>query len=88
MLYREELEALAERLDLRVVHILGEPPEHWHGEHGLLTQAMLERTLPADRGERHCFLCGPAAMTQAAEKWLAALGMRHARIHSEIFEWV
>jgi len=88
VLYREELDALAAQLDLRVVHILGEPPEDWHGEHGLLTQAMLDRTLPPDHGEWHYFLCGPTAMTQAAEKWLAALGVRPGRIHCELFEWV
>lgn len=88
VLFREELEALAARLDLRVVHILGEPPDGWQGERGLLTQAMLERHLPADRGGLHCFLCGPTAMTQAAENWLAALDIPPGRIHSELFEWV
>jgi len=88
VLYREELEALAARLDLRVIHIIGEPPEDWHGERGLLTRAMLERHLPASRGELHCFICGPTAMTQVAESWLAALGIRRARIHTELFEWV
>jgi len=87
-LYREELDMLASRLDLRVVHIMGEPPEDWDGESGLLTQAMLDRYLPAERTELHYFLCGPAAMTQSAEKSLAALGIRSARIHSELFEWV
>lgn len=87
-LYREELDELAGGLNLRIVHILGEPPEGWDGEHGRLTQAMLERHLPADRAELHYFLCGPAAMTQSAEKSLAALGIRSAQIHSELFEWV
>ncbi len=88
VLYREELEALAASLDLRVIHILGEPPEDWRGERGLLTPAILERHLPASRGGLHCFICGPTAMTQVTEKWLAALGIQRARIHSELFEWV
>ncbi|OGA44804.1 MAG: oxidoreductase [Betaproteobacteria bacterium RIFCSPLOWO2_12_FULL_62_58] len=87
-LYREEPDALAGRLNLRIIHILGEPPEGWDGERGLLTQAMLERHLPADRAQLHYFVCGPTAMTQSAEKWLAALGIRSAQIHSELFEWV
>ncbi len=87
-LYREELEMLAARLDLRVVHILGEPPEGWDGERGMLTRAMLERLLPADRAQLHYFVCGPTAMTQSAEAWLAALDIRSAQIHSELFEWV
>jgi predicted ferric reductase len=87
-LYREELDALAGRLDLRIVHVVGEPPADWPGERGLPTQEMLARHLPANRRELHYFLCGPAAMTQSAEKWLAALGVPRAQIHSELFEWV
>lgn len=87
-LYRDALDALAGRLDLRIVHILAEPPPDWTGERGLLTRAMLEQRLPADRAGLHAFLCGPAAMTQAAERWLAELGVPRARIHSELFEWV
>lgn len=88
VLYREDLETLTTRLDLRVVHIVGEPPDGWHGERGLLTQAMLERHLPERRGELHYFICGPTAMTRVAENWLAALGIRQNRIHNELFEWV
>ena len=88
VLYREELKKLEGKLDLRVIHILGEPPEGWRGECGLLTQAMLERHLPESNSELHCFICGPIAMTQVAESGLVALGVRPARIHNELFEWV
>jgi ferredoxin-NADP reductase len=88
VLYREELEMLSSRLDLHVVHILSEPMVGWQGEHGLLTQTMLDRQLPADRDEVHFFICGPTVMTQLAERWLAALGIRPSRIHNELFEWV
>lgn len=88
VLYYEELDVLTGRLDLQIVHILGEPPAGWRGESGVLTQAMLDRYLPAARAHLHYFLCGPVVMTQSAEKWLAALGIRSAHIHSELFEWV
>jgi ferredoxin-NADP reductase len=88
VLYREELEMLSSRLDLHMVHILGESMEGWQGEHGLLTQSMLDRHLPAVRDGLHFFLCGPTVMSQLAERWLAALGIRHSRIHNELFEWV
>ena len=87
-LYRSELDALASRLDLRVIHVLGEPPQDWQGERGVLTQAVLDRHLPATRGELHYFICGPVPMTQAAEAWLTALGVRRSWIHTELFEWV
>jgi len=88
VLYYEELDVLASRLNLQIVHILGEPPAGWRGEAGVLTQAMLDRHLPASRAQLHYFLCGPVVMTQSAEKWLAALGIRSVQIHSELFEWV
>ncbi len=87
-LYREEIDALAGRLDLRVVHVIGEPPPQWQGERGLLTPEILERHLPENRGDLHYYLCGPTAMTRAAERWLAALGVPRTRVHSELFEWV
>lgn len=87
-LYREALDALAGRLDLRIVHVVGEPPQDWAGERGLLTREMLERHLPRDRAGLHAFVCGPVAMTQAAERWLTALGVPRSRVHSELFEWV
>jgi predicted ferric reductase len=88
VLYREELDGLVGRLALRIVHVLGEPPADWSGERGLPTQAILGRHLPANRRELHYFVCGPTAMTQAAERWLAALGVSPVRVHSERFEWV
>jgi len=88
VLYREELEALATRLNLVVVHILIEPPEGWQGECGFVTQDILERHLPANRCALHYFICGPSAMTQTVDSLLAALGVRSAQIHNELFEWV
>ncbi|MGG5888087.1 ferredoxin reductase family protein [Falsiroseomonas sp. HC035] len=85
--YREELEALASRLDLRLVHILEEPPEGWQGETGFVTQDVLERHLPPDpRPRLHCFLCGPTPMTAAAEAALRGMGVPASHIQTEIFE--
>jgi predicted ferric reductase len=85
--YREELEALRDRLDLRLVHILEEPPPDWQGERGFVTRELLERHLPAEhRAAMHHFLCGPPAMTAAAEAALRALGVPAWHVHTEIFE--
>jgi predicted ferric reductase len=89
--FREELERLQQRLDLRVVHVLIEPPDGWTGEHGLITQELLARHLGTTKGEcsdRQYFVCGPTEMTQAVESALAALGVEPRRVHSELFEWV
>lgn len=86
--FREELESLAQRLSLRVVHVLIEPPADWTGERGCITREVLARHLPAPDLSLQYFLCGPTAMTRDVERSLAALGVPAARVHSELFDWV
>ena len=87
--FREELEALREQLDLKLVHVLEEPPEDWQGERGFITQEMLERHLPTEmRGRMHYFLCGPTPLTSAAEAALSKLGVPDRQVHTEIFKLV
>ena len=86
--FREELEALARRLDLRVVHALLEPPPDWRGERGVVSEDVLMRHLPLTRHRFEYFLCGPKPMTVSVERHLATLGIAAARVHSEIFDWV
>jgi len=86
VVFREELQALGTRLQLRVVHILREPPPHWEGERGLLSQPIMARHLPAERADWHAFVCGPTPMIRIAERALNDLGMPGRRVHSEIFD--
>lgn len=86
--FREELETLAQRLDLRVVHALLEPPPGWAGESGYITQEVLARHLPEDRSKLEYLMCGPTPMTLNVERSLGALGVPAARVHAEIFDWV
>ncbi|MBK5207013.1 MAG: ferric reductase-like transmembrane domain-containing protein [Polaromonas sp.] len=86
--FREELEALAQRLSLRVVHVLIEPPPDWTGECGFITHDVLARHLPVPPLRLQYFLCGPTPMTRDVERSLAALKVPAARVHSEIFDWV
>jgi predicted ferric reductase len=88
--FREELDALARRLALSVVHVLQEPPPDWQGETGFITQQVLARHLPPEplRARVHYLLCGPTPMTRGVERSLAALHVPAGRVHSEIFDWV
>lgn len=86
VVFREELDALAERLDLRLVHVLGEPPAGWQGETGYITRAVLERHLPAERAALHYFVCGPEPMIRLAERSLGELDVPLSQLHSEIFD--
>ncbi len=85
---REELAALAERLPLRVVHVLEEPHEGFTGERGRPTRAVLERHLPAERAALQCLICGPTPMIDSVERDLHALGIPRSNLHSEIFDLV
>jgi predicted ferric reductase len=88
VIFREELEQLRERLDLKLVHVLAEPPEDWVGERGYVDDALLARYLPPERRTFECFLCGPRPMTDAAQRALTALGVPLRRVHFELFEMV
>lgn len=86
--FREELQRLTQRLNLRVVHVLMEPPTDWRGERGLVTHEVLTRHLSPDDAQAEYFLCGPTPMTAAVERALVSLGVPAARIHLENFDWV
>jgi predicted ferric reductase len=86
--FREELERLSQRLDLKIVHVLLEPPPEWSGERGFVTEDLLRRHLPTARENFEYLLCGPTPMSTSVERALAALGVPAARVHSEVFDWV
>jgi predicted ferric reductase len=88
VLFREELECLSGRLDLRVTHVLRDPHEGWSGERGVITRDVLARALPEDPRGLECFLCGPEPMTEAVQRELHALGVRRRDVHVELFDMV
>jgi predicted ferric reductase len=86
--FREELEALENVLNLKVVHVLNEPPENWEGEEGYVTGEVLARHLGDDtRGYEH-FLCGPKPMTDGVREALEEMGVSPLRIETELFDMV
>lgn len=84
--FREELEQLEGELDLRVVHVLEEPPAGWEGETGFVDEGVLQRHLPpGDEARTEYFVCGPDAMMDVVETFLLARGVPLGRLHSERF---
>jgi predicted ferric reductase len=57
--FREELEALADRLALTVVHVLERPPDDWSGERGYITAEILARTCRPAGGASSSSSAGP-----------------------------
>jgi predicted ferric reductase len=86
VLFREELDALTARLDLKVTHVLHEPPPDWPGPTGYITEALLRAVLPAETQQFVFFMCGPKPMTDSVQRSLRAMGVPLHRMHLELFD--
>ncbi|MDO8502874.1 MAG: ferric reductase-like transmembrane domain-containing protein [Gemmatimonadaceae bacterium] len=86
--FREAIDELKTRLSLSVIYVLAEPPEGWSGEHGLVSEALLDRHLPPERAELQYLVCGPVPMIDVVERALYQLGIPLDRVHSELFDLV
>ena len=87
ILYREELEAMRETLDLTLHLVLSEPPENWDGPPGQLTADVLRRCLPELDPDALYFICGTIPMMNAVEAALLDLDVPAGRIISERFSY-
>jgi predicted ferric reductase len=85
---RGAVEAIAPRLDLRLVTVLEHPPDGWQGERGLLDKDVLVRHLPGGFQRWQFFTCGPPPLMDAMERLLPALGVPPEHIHAERFDMV
>src|SRR5690625_5519282 len=81
--FSEELERLSEEIDLKVVHVLEDPPDEWEGETGFIDEELLEKYLPEEPYSRTYYICGPGPMMDIAESSLHNLGVRWNHIRSE-----
>ncbi len=88
--FREEIEELKKRLNLRVVHVLELPPDGFKGESGYLNKEILEKYIP-DMHKKHTtriFICGPVKMMDSIERTLSALHINGHDLISERFDLV
>jgi predicted ferric reductase len=85
---RDELDEFADRLDLRVVHVLEDPPEGWTGGSGFISADLLDAELPAASRRYQYFICGPDAMMDAVEELLLQRGVPHGQIALERFDFI
>jgi ferredoxin-NADP reductase len=86
--FREELEALKARLDLKIVHVLVDPPAGWKGETGFIDADIMMRHLPPPYRDHEYFICGPNPMMDAIEKALGEMRVPLAKYHSERYSFV
>jgi predicted ferric reductase len=88
IIFREELEALKERLDLKIVHVLENPPAGWTSEKGFINAEVFKRHLPPPYADHEYFICGPDVMMDAIEKALGELDVPLWKYHSERYSFV
>jgi predicted ferric reductase len=86
--FREELEALKQRLNLTVIHVLSNPPAGWTGEQGFINAEIFKRHLPPPYAGHEYFICGPNVMMDAIEKALAEMNVPMSKYHSERYSFV
>jgi predicted ferric reductase len=86
VLFRDEIDVLQKDIDLRVVHVLSDPPSDWKGETGYLTPDMLDFYLSDGHdGLYQYFVCGPEPMMDMVERRLIERGVALTDIYSERF---
>ncbi len=86
--FREEIEALKERMNLTVVHVLSRPDESWSGERGRIDIELLGQYLPLQYRRFRYFVCGPPGLMDAMQTGLPLIGVSEDRIHTERFEFM
>lgn len=84
----DQIDALAQRLDLTVVDVLANPPHEWTGESGIIDEEVLRRQLPVGHRSADYFICGPPGMMDAVVEALHGLRVPDSRIQVERFEMV
>jgi predicted ferric reductase len=86
--FEEELLALEQTLNLRVIHVLEEAPDDWEGETGFITAEVLERHLPDNRNDLIYFMCGPIPMINAVESALIEINVPLENVYTEQYDLV
>ncbi len=86
VVFREEIEALKEWLNLQVVYVLEEPGPDWEGETGYITTDLLDRYLPDNRNALVYFVSGPTLMIDAVKESLRELGIPQGCVCEEKYE--
>lgn len=87
-IYRQQLEEIAQKLNLKVIHVLIDPPADWQGETGMIDHALLSRHVSQQQKDWHYFICGPVPMMKSVEQSLLKQGVAYNHLHSEIFNLI
>jgi ferredoxin-NADP reductase len=85
VLYREELEGLADSVDVRITLTRGGAPPGWKGWTRRIDREMLTEVGPAPTESPRVYVCGPTPFVEEAARLLVELGHEPAGVHTERF---
>lgn len=83
--YREDLDALKDKLELTIVYVPRQANDDWAGETGYVDKDLLDRHIPIHRGSRQYFICAADVMMNATERALFELEVPVTHVHMEHF---
>ena len=86
--FRDGLEQLQKRMNLKIVYVLEHPSQGWTGESGYITTEILRKYLPQQFRRYQFFVCGPPALMDSVEASLAEIGVPPHHMHTERFNLV
>jgi predicted ferric reductase len=86
--FREQLDAIQESINLKIVYVLAKPGPDWNGERGFINAAVLQKHLPRQFQRMQYFICGPAKLMDSMEEMLPEIGVPPEFIHTERFDMV
>jgi predicted ferric reductase len=84
--FKEDLEELGKKINLKVVHVLEEPGDNWKGEEGLIDPKLIKSNLPESINDFDYYICGPEPMMDVAELTLRKAGVAWENIYAERFD--
>ena len=86
--FREELDALTERMNLNVVYVLSHPEEGWQGETGYVNGDIMRRYLPKQYKRFKFLICGPKPLMDSMEQAIPELGVPWEHVLTERFDMI
>ncbi|MEA3327094.1 MAG: ferric reductase-like transmembrane domain-containing protein [Chloroflexota bacterium] len=86
IIYREELDEIEKKMNLKLVNVLEKPHEGWDGESGFITTDVMRRHLHKNYKDAIFFVCGPLPMIKAVQRCFKDLDIPPNHVFSEQYD--